>query len=553
VLAAFTVAAQQRFVARVPMRDGVRLSTNVFLPQAEGRYSAILVRTPYGKGRDLIPNYRVFIENGYAVVVQDVRGRYESGGQFRPFTQEMADGDDTLNWIAKQSWSDGRISMIGGSYVGIVQWRAALSGNPHLVSIFPVVSGSDEYRDRFYSRGGAFKLGHRLLWTVENVRPPTFRPPSFADFVRHLPLRTADRYAAGRTVDFWQEAMTHPSYDAYWRSRSTFERLNTMRVPAFIVGGWYDNYVQGDLEAFSELTRYSTAHRILIGPWAHNMTAPFPSGIRFGKDAFAPMRRYQLGWLEHWMRKPQPASPFGGAPVRIFVMGINRWRDEEHWPLRRAKDRAFYLTSYDGANSAEGDGMLVTSPAREDDDVFTYDPRHPVPTAGGAICCNPMVFPWGPMDQRPVEMRHDVLVYTTPPLRDNVEVTGPIRTILHVSTTAPDTDFTAKLVDVFPDGHARNLCDGVLRLRYRDGLTAAKLAKPGQIYRIAIETGVTSNVFLAGHRIRLELSSSNFPRFDRNPNTGRPVADEREFRVARQTVYHGSMRPSHILLPVVGH
>lgn len=550
-LIAITALAEQRFVVRMPMRDGVRLSANVYLPQAEGRYSTVLVRTPYGKGRELIPNYRVFLENGYAVVVQDVRGRYESAGQFRPFTQEMADGDDTLNWIAKQSWSDGRISMLGGSYVGIVQWRAALSGNPHLVSIFPVVSGSDEYRDRFYSRGGALKLGHRLLWTADNMRSPNFRPPSFADFVLHLPLRTGDRFATGRTVEFWQEALNHPSWDAYWRNRSTFERLNTVHIPAFIVGGWYDNYVEGDLEAFAELSRYSGMHRIVIGPWAHNMSVPFPSGISFGRGSGAPIRRYQLEWLQHWMRGPQPAPAFSEPPVRLFVMGINKWREEQEWPLRRAQPTAFYLTSRNGANSAEGDGALVKAPGRDDDDVFTYDPRFPVPTSGGAICCNPKVFPWGPMDQRPVEMRRDVLVYSTPPLRDSIEVTGRIRTILHVETTAPDTDFTAKLVDVFPDGHARNLCDGILRMRYRDGLSAPKLVKPGQVYPITIESGVTSNVFLPGHRIRVEITSSNFPRFDRNPNTGRPIADETELRVARQTVHHGSAHPSHILLPVV--
>jgi uncharacterized protein len=550
LLVACCAFAEQRFVVRMPMRDGVRLSSSVFLPQAEGRYPTLLVRTPYGRGHDLIASYRAFLENGFAVVVQDVRGRYDSDGQFRPFTQELADGDDTLNWIAKQSWSDGRISMLGGSYVGIVQWRAALSGNPHLVSIFPVVSGSDEYRDRFYSRGGALKLGHRLLWTVENMRAPTFRPPSFAEFVRHLPLRTADRFAVGRTVDFWQEALNHPSYDTYWRSRSTFERLSSMHVPAFIVGGWYDNYVEGDLEAFAELTRYSNAHRIVIGPWGHNMSAPFPSGISF-RNSGAPIRRYQLEWFRHWMLEPQPALPFTDFPVRLFVMGINKWRDEAEWPLRRARDTAFYLTSRNGANSAEGDGALVSSPQRSDDDVFTYDPRYPVQTMGGAVCCNLKVYPWGPMDQRPVEMRHDVLVYTTPPLRENIEVTGRIRTFLYVSTTAPDTDFTAKLVDVFPDGHARNLCDGILRLRYREGLNSPKLAKPGQMYRVAIETGVTSNVFLAGHRIRLEISSSNFPRFDRNPNTGRGLADERELRVARQTIHHGGAHPSHLVLPVV--
>ena len=238
LLLVFNAAAEQRFVVRMQMRDGVRLSANVFLPHAEGRYSTLLIRTPYGKGKDLIPNYRVFIESGFAVVVQDVRGRYESGGVFRPYIQELNDGDDTLNWIASQRWSDGKVSMLGGSYVGITQWRAAQSGNRHLVSIFPVVAGSDEYRDRYYSRGGAMKLGHRLLWMADNVRAPATPPPSFADMVRHLPLRTSDRASTGHLIDFWQETLAHATYDAYWRARSTYERLQSIRTPAFIVGGW---------------------------------------------------------------------------------------------------------------------------------------------------------------------------------------------------------------------------------------------------------------------------------------------------------------------------
>ena len=549
LLLAFSAAAEQRFLARMPMRDGVRLNANVYLPQSEGRYSTLLIRTPYGKGKDLIPSYRVFLENGFAVVVQDVRGRYESGGHFRPFSQELNDGDDTVSWIAKQSWSDGKVSMLGGSYLGIAQWRAALSGNRHLVSIFPVVSGSDEYRDRYYSRGGAMKLGHRLLWMAENVRVAA--PPSFAEIIRHLPLRTSDRVATGRTVNFWQETLAHPAYDAYWRNRSNYERLANIRTPAFIVGGWYDNYVEGDVDAYAALSKGSTAHRLVIGPWGHNMSLPFSSGISFGRQAGAPIRRYQLDWFKHWMRAPQPAPPFPGAPVRLFVMGINRWRDEQEWPLSRAVATPMYLTSRSGANSLHGDGELVIEPARSDEDVFTYDPRYAVQTLGGAVCCNPKVFPYGPMDQRPVEMRRDVLVYSTSPLKQDTEVTGPVRVVLYVATTAPDTDFTAKLVDVFPDGHARNLCDGILRLRYRDGLHVSRLAKPRQVYPITIQAGVTSNVFRAGHRIRVEISSSNFPRFDRNPNTGRSIADERNLQVASQTVYHGKDRPSHVVLPIV--
>jgi putative CocE/NonD family hydrolase len=533
------------------MRDGVRLSTNVYLPEGPGRFPTLLVRTPYGKGKDLLTGYRVFIERGYAVVVQDVRGRYESEGAFKPLTQEIPDGDDTLKWIARQPWSDGQVSMLGGSYLGIAQWRAALTNNPHLISIFPVVAGCDEYTDRFYSHGGPMKLGHRLLWMSENMKESGFVPPDFFSFVRHLPLRTADRAATGRQVDFWQDALNHPTYDEFWRARSTRERLDTIRTPAFIVTGWYDNFVENDLEAFSTLYRRSAAHRIVVGAWGHNMSVPFPSGITFGKEAGAPVRRYQLEWFDYWMRSTHPAPPFAHPPVRIFVMGINKWRDENEWPLERARETKYFLSSRAGANSLLGDGALTLKPGRDAYDTFQYDPRHPAPTAGGPICCNPRVWAWGPMDQRTVELRDDVLVYSTEPLKRDIEVTGAVRVVLHVRTSAPDTDFTAKLVDVFPDGHARNLCDGALRLRYREGLTRAKLAKPDEVYEITIPAGVTSNVFRAGHRVRLEVSSSNFPRFDRNPNTGRPIADERELRVAQQTVYHGAQRPSYVVLPVV--
>jgi uncharacterized protein len=544
VLAAFAcilAMPQAPVVVRIPMRDGVRLSTNVFLSGTVRKRPTLLVRTPYNKGTNLIAGYRVFLDSGFAILVQDVRGRYASEGVFQPPIQEDSDSDDTLNWIARQSWSDGSIGMLGGSYLGIAQWRAALTGNRHLRTISPVVSGSDEYLDRFYSPGGALKLGHRLQWIAENLTLPGYVRPPFDKFVNHLPLRTVDRYITGQRIGFFQETLNHPSYDGYWRSRSTRERLKEISIPVFIVGGWYDNYVESDLAAFAELSKQSAAHRILIGPWPHNMSTPFEA-VSFGAESTAPLRRLQLRWFEHWLLGPRPVPAFPEAPVRIFVMGVNRWREEQEWPLARTRYTPYYL----GAGST-----LLPEPRKVGEDQYVYDPRHPTPTLGGAICCNPKVFPWGPMDQRPVEARDDVLVYSTPPLRQDLEVTGEVRAVLHVTTSAPDTDFTAKLVDVFPDGHARNLCDGILRLRYRKGVGKAELANPGEMYAITIPAGVTSNVFKAGHRVRVEISSSNFPRFDRNPNTGRPIADETELRPARQAVYYGAKYPSHILLPVI--
>jgi putative CocE/NonD family hydrolase len=535
---------------RVPMRDGIRLAANIFLPSDSARFPTILVRTPYNKGDDLLPNYKFFVEHGYAMVVEDVRGRYESEGAFDPLMQEPKDGDDTLNWIARQSWSDGKIGMIGGSYLGIAQWKVALMQNPHLKAIAPVVSGYDDYRDRFYSTGGAFQIGHRLLWMAENMRSPGYTVPDFNQFVRILPLRRADLVSTGQRNDSYQRALDHPAEDSFWRNMSTRARLDQIRIPVFSVGGWYDHFVQSDLEAFQTLRRNSGAHRIVIGPWPHNMSIKFQHAF-FGTDSGAPIRRMQLEWFDQWL-KSKDTPIMSRPPVRIFVMGANRWREEHEWPLARAKMTPFYFESKGRANSLTGDGALAPKPPRRArPSRFDFDPRNPVPTTGGAVCCNPKVFAWGPMDQRAVERRPDVLVFTSAPVAQDLEVTGPIKVVLYASTSAPDTDFTAKLVDVSPDGSARNLTDGLLRLRYRNSLAKPERARPGEIYKVAIDAGVTSNVFLKGHRVRVEISSSNFPRFDRNPNTGRPIADETELRKASQSVYHDRARPSHVLLPVI--
>ena len=532
------------FNVAVPMRDGVRLSVNVFRPGAIARYPTILLRTPYGKGSVITPAYQSFVNHGYAVVVQDVRGRYASGGAFEPINQEVTDGDDTLNWIARQPWSDRGVGMYGGSYLGIAQWKAAMTGNPHLKAIFPYVSGDDDYRDRFYSPGGAMKIGHRLLWFEENMRAPKFKAPDFRIYVASLPERSADIAATGHKLEDWRRVANHPAYDEFWKTTSVREHLKDIRVPVYSVGGWYDNYVESDLDAFSIHHKYSPDDHIMVGPWAHVFSATF-NGADFGKDSLVPLRPEQLRWFDRWLKHNDDPALLPAHPVRIFVMGINQWRDEDEWPLARARGEKFYLDSA---------GRLGNRPeAHSAPDRFVYDPRNPVPTLGGAVCCNPRIFPWGPLDQRTVEKRHDVLVYSTTPLTTPIEVTGPIKVVLQVSSTATDTDFTAKLVDVFPDGTARNLTDGILRMRYRDSLETPKLMTPGDEYKVTIDAGVTSNVFLAGHRIRIEISSSNFPRFDRNSNTGGPIADvsAKATVPATQTVYHENKRYSYVLLPVV--
>lgn len=557
---------------RVAMRDRVQLDTNVFRPLGSGKFPTVLIRTPYGKGSDLPVGYQSFIKHGYAVVMQDVRGRFLSGGVFNVLNQEGPDGYDTLNWIAGQPWSDGKAGMIGGSYSGMAEWQVALLDNPHLKAIFPVVSGSDKYFDQYYSQGGAMKLGHRLLWMSQNLTPPGRAKPKFSDYIYHLPLRTVDRSATRQTLGFYQMILNHPTYDSFWKGLSVRDNIERVHVPVFAVAGWYDNYAEGDLQAFSALHRLygrlDERHRIIVGPWPHNMSTAF-QGVSYGDDSSSPIRSYQIEWFDHWLKgAPEDGRPFAPeawhavrsevdeAPVHIFVMGVNRWRDEPDWPLARARTTPLYLASDHSANSLKGDGILDWRPERGNTtdppaDSFTYDPRNPVPTRGGAVCCDPKIFPWGPMDQRPVEKRKDVLVYTSAPMKQDLEVTGPIRVVLYASTSALDTDFTAKLVDVFPSGEARNLTDGILRMRYRGGFEKTELAEPGKVYAIVIDAGVTSNVFLKGHAIRVEISSSNFPRFDRNPNTGRAFADDTTLKKAKQMVYHSRQYPSRVLLPVI--
>jgi uncharacterized protein len=355
----------------------------------------------------------------------------------------------------------------------------------------------------------------------------------------------------GGTADILQAAFNHPSYDAYWKNLSTREKLKNLAVPVFSVGGWYDNYVEGDLDAFAQARKTTGLNRIVIGPWGHNMSEPIKT-VDFGPHSTPPLRYRQMAWFDQWLRgkdEPGLASP----PVRLFVMGANEWRDENEWPLARTIRTKFYLDSGGHSNSFTGDGSLSLNRPHKNgpEDHFVYDPRNPVPTLGGSVCCNNAVFPWGPFDQSPIEKRGDVLVYTTAPLKEDLEATGPISLILFAATSAPDTDFTGKLIDLYPDGRAMNLTDGILRMRYREGLDKPKLLSSNQPVKVTINLGPTSNLFRKGHRIRLEVSSSNFPRFDRNLNTGRPMADEVQLAKASQTIFHDRTHASYLELPII--
>lgn len=534
----------------VPMRDKVMLRADVVIPAGRGRWPAILVRTPYNRHSETTRGYRFFAERGFAVVTQDVRGRHGSGGVFGSIAQEGPDGNDTLNWIARQPWSNGRVGMAGASYVGMVQWWAAVQKNPHLVTIFPLVSGDDEYLDRYYSPGGTLKLAHRLVWLSENLTPRDIVRPRFDDYIRHLPLLTADVAATTQRLQMWRVPLSHPSYDRFWTSLSIRSRLSDIDIPVSSMGGWFDNYAQSDLDAFSRLAKRGIPVETWIGPWSHNFVSKYPT-VDFGPIASPHIRSLQLAWFERYLKSPPAPKPAPPA-LHIFVMGANVWREEREWPLARTQYTPYYLDSNGNANSATGDGRLIT---RFQDvhppDRFIYDPKNPVSTHGGAVCCNPKLMPAGPLDQTNIEKRRDVLVYTSDPMRDDLEVTGPVGATIYVSTSANDTDFSAKLVDVSPDGRPLLVTDGIARLRYRMSLAAPVFVKRHEPYQVHIDAGVTSWVFARGHRIRLEIASSNFPRFDRNLNTTGPNATAVQLAVAAQTVYHEKRYPSVLVLPVI--
>lgn len=549
---------------KMPMRDGVTLSAHIFLPTAEGRFPVIFERLPYGAhGGDRAEFYA---RRGYAFVTQNCRGRYGSEGHFYPFRDDTPDGLDSLDWICAQPWSNGRIGMLGGSYLGAVQWAVAGERHPGLQALVPNVMPCDLWKSCYW-RNGALSLALTSLWTCLDIRGRThdmgfLSSCDLNQFFRHLPLRTLDS-AAGHPSESWQDFLAHPQYDDYWKRMNVIQdRFDQVEAPAFIMGGWYDYYPGASFDAFNHMRREARGKarecsRIIMGPWSHMLSSsPALGEVDFGPHSHPDLEPLALRWYDRLL-KDMPTGILDEPPVTLFVMGINQWRHESEWPLARTRYTDYYLHSRGAADRDLEDGTLDLSPPRnEPPDRYVYDPDNPVPTLGGnhSVCWTEafhLIKP-GPFDQRPVEQRPDVLTYTTPPMEADTEVTGPILLHLYAATDAPDTDWTAKVVDVHPDRRAINITEGNLRARFRRSVHAPpELLEPGRVYAYTVELQPTSNVFLKGHRIRLEVSSSNFPLWDRNPNTGHEQGRDAELRIARQTVFHSSEYPSRIVLPVI--
>ncbi len=549
---------------RAAMRDGIELVSDVYRPDAQGEFPVLLQRTPYNR-KGGVGTARELASHGYIVVVQDTRGRYASEGQFYPFRHETEDGYDTVEWAAGLPGSNGDVGMYGGSYVGATQMLAAIGKPPHLAAIFPYVTAA-EYYDGWTYQSGALMQWFADSWTTglakDTLQRMVHSEARPGEWVLRLPVdgyQVLDPPPMEKVAPYLRDWVIHETDDSYWKPWKIWEHYPELTVKGLHGGGWHDIFLKGSiknyvgLRAQAKTEEAQLAQRLLIGPWAHAATSPEGKigDITFGKQAVLDMTETILDWSDYSLKGV--SNEFADdTPVRIFIMGENVWRDEREFPLQRQQLTRYYLHSQDGANSIEGDGNLSPNPpSTEKPDVFEYDPANPVRTIGGRLCCGNDVLPPGPFDQRPNESRADILVFSTPPLTSDVEVTGFIKLELYAATSAVDTDFTAMLVDVEPSGYARFLTDGIVRARYRNSTQKADPVTPGTVYRYEVDLWATSNVFKKGHQIRLYVSSSNFPRFNRNLNTGERIAGSTGILKAVQRVYHDPEHPSALVLPII--
>jgi putative CocE/NonD family hydrolase len=553
------------------MRDGVVLHADIYRPASTDKFPILLQRTPYNKDSTMGFAVRA-AAHGYIVIVQDVRGRYTSEGEWYPFKHESQDGFDTIEWAGSLPYSNGKVGMFGGSYVGATQMLAAIASPPHLAGICPIVTASN-YHSNWTYQGGAFEQWfneswttslaqdtvNRYLATVSNAVQGSHALPLTSYPLFNLNTSFEPSAMTAKFAPYFLDWLAHPTFDDYWRQWSIEDHYPDIKVPALTVAAWYDlfqggslrNYTRIRLRGSSEAARQGQQLLVAIG--GHAGSGRKIGDVDFGPAADFDFDNITLAWYDFLFKgaKNEFSKP---TPVKIFVMGANILRDENAWPLARAKSTKYFLHSDGRANSSSGDGTLSeTLPTKEHADEYVYDPADPVPTVGGPLCCDPAHLAAGPRDQRPLEQRKDVLVYSTAPFAADTEVTGPVSVELYAKSSAVDTDFTAKLVDVWPNGFAQNLTEGIVRARYRNSQTTSTLLDPGKVYNFNIDVWSTSNVFLAGHKLRLEISSSNFPRFDRNLNTGEEDRTAMHSVKATNTIVHDAEHPSALVVPVVPH
>ena len=545
------------FDVRIPMRDGVELSADIWMPEEPGRYPVILIRTPYVKTSESLGAPELgedYARRGYVVAVQDVRGRGDSEGEFDFYFADAEDGYDSVEWLAAQPWSNGKVGMMGASYLGTVQWLAAREKPPHLICILPSAPSGRHFAGEGPYHGGAF-MSFMLGWVNGTSGRIMQRNASRVDWERvykHRPLLTMDE-AMGRRMRLYREFLEHPTVDAYW-NRIIFspEDFRNINLPVLQITGWFDSDQAGTFYYWDGIRAHSTAKEkqyLLIGPWTHGQI--FRGGstkvgeLEFSGDSVVDFRALHLAFFDHYLKGSAPGFDF--PPVRIYVTGSNKWRDERDYPPAQAQYRHLYLHSEGKANTLAGDGRLNwKAPGDEPPDRYTYNPQNPVPSEVGGEHLG--------VDHRIIERRDDVLVYTSEVLQEPLEVIGPVFVHLYAASDAPDTDFTAKILDVYADGRALKLGPipaGIIRARYRNSFEQTELLTANQPERYRIELLSIAHTFLPGHRLRIEVSSSCYPHINANSNTGNPVATDTEWSLAHQRIYHDSSRPSHVYLPVI--
>jgi putative CocE/NonD family hydrolase len=542
----------------VPMRDGTVLRADVFRPAQEGRFPVLLSRGPYDKSFlwDGVLDFKSAVRAGYVVINQDTRGRFASDGEWLPWKYEREDGYDTVEWAASLPYANGRVGMFAASYLGSTQWSAAIAGAPHLAAIAPMTTWSDP-DDGLMFRGGAVELGLNLYWTLLQSLGQYPKAGLAPEEMFGKLMATMGDMDAMATRTYWQlpaaaqtaiidsgqpdigvaRALADPSTLEESRVSTRYEDI---QVPALVLAGWYDIFLQGSLDSYTGMRTQGRTARLVVGPWEHTSFVGWPSGrvgeVAFGLGSLLPGGRaltdHHLGWYDHWL-KDVPATQDHESGVLLFVMGANEWRQEADWPLERAQDTSLYLD--------EGSALTWDEPsADESGSAYTYDPADPVQTRGGHLVMS-SEYPAGPYDQRDTESRDDVLVFTTPTLEEDLEITGRVRATLFASTDGPSTDWVVRLCEVDAAGVSRNIADGITRVT----------TEPGRIDEVDIDLWSTSILIRAGHRLRVHVTSSNFPRWDRNLNTGEPVTEGTTMRVAQQRIFHDRNRPSRITLPIV--
>jgi putative CocE/NonD family hydrolase len=541
------------FDASVRTRDGIKLSTDIYRPKKAGRHPVILVRTPYGNNNDESVRFgKTFASWGYAVVIQDVRGRNDSEGEFFPFTNEGPDGLDTIVWLREQPWSDGRVGMTGGSYLAQVQWDLAVLQPPELKAMISMVSPSDLFVNCWY-RNGTLVWGDLIRWMAQTHAHvgQNLLAYDLPKIRRHVPIKSVDA-AMGRDIKFWKAVIEHQTNDEFWKSRSIHGRHGLIDVPVLNITGWYDDCADGNFQHFMRMksSARTPASRknqmLLVGPWPHGINASSRyGGIDFGQAALIDLYEVQRRWFDHWLRGVENGVE-REKPVTYFTMGLNRWREASSWPVKGTRTVRLFFASKGHANGLQGDGRLSSRPPRSGHvglDEFDYDPEDPNPSP---INVNE------PDDRRSGERRDDALNYDTAPLKKGTEVTGQVLVELFASSSARDTDFVARLVDVYPNGYAHPVADGIITCRYRDSLERPTNIAPNKVYKLVLDLWYTSNLFQKGHKIRVEVTSSDFPRYSRNMNTGRPFGDDVAGKIAHQKIFHDQDHASCIVLPVLG-